>query len=56
MFLTQPLNGPVLLNRDPTVAVAAAHKAIGNQGGGDTEQVLLLLTPVRRRLDGHALR
>jgi len=28
-----------LLNRDPTVAVAAAHKAIGNQGGGDAGTV-----------------
>ena len=35
MFLTQPLCGLVLLNREPTVAVAAARKAIGNQGDGD---------------------
>jgi hypothetical protein len=43
VFLTQPLNWPVLLNREPTVAVAAARKAIGNQGDGDTEQVPVLL-------------
>jgi hypothetical protein len=41
--LTQPLCGLVLLNREPIVAVAAARKAIGKQGDGDTEQVPVLL-------------
>lgn len=33
--LDKPLAGRILLNRDPTVAVAAGHKAISDRGDGD---------------------